>query len=298
MRRLPDFEAWAIFATVAKEGSFAKAAEALGLAQATVSKAIKRLEQQSKTMLFHRTSRQLSLTESGYAVLDNAQELVQLGAAMEATIIEQAKSLRGLIRMSAPMSYGLASLASLLPDFLHQNPDVEMSVQFNDQQVDLVAEGFDVALRIANLVDSSLLARRVRAVQLLVVGAPSYFATQGLPQHPADLAQHQALLYAYDKHGSNWRFYHASAGEFTQPLPKSNLKVNNADALLPALKKGLGLALQPDFMVAEALQQGELIQVLPDWQIAPLGLYLVTPPGRKRPARVEALIEYLVQNLS
>ena len=298
MRRLPDFDAWATFATVAREGSFAQAAKALGVSQATVSKAITRLEASTKATLFHRTSRGISLTESGYGVLESANDLLNIGKEVEANIKEQSESLRGLIRISSPMSFGISHLAPLLPDFMEQHPDIELDIQFNDEQVDLITGRFDFTLRIAKLVDSSLLARQVCPIRILLVGAPAYFEKQGFPQHPSDLAKHKALLYAYDDYGANWRFNHAIEGEYIQALPPSSLKVNNGDALQPALKRGLGLALQPDFLVGEALKTGELIQVMPEWQVASVALYIVTPPGRLRPARVEAFIEYLIKHLS
>ncbi len=298
MRRLPDFDAWATFATVAREGSFAQAAKAMGVSQATVSKAITRIEARTKTTLFHRTSRGISLTESGYSALEGANDLLNMGEEVEANIKEQSESLQGLIRISSPMSFGISHLAPLLPSFMEQYPDIEVDIQFNDAQVDLITGRFDFSLRIANLVDSSLLARQVCPIRILLVGSPDYFAKHGTPQHPSDLAKHKALLYAYDNYGTNWRFNHAKEGEYIQALPPSSLKVNNGDALQPALKRGLGLALQPDFLVGEALQTGELIQVMPDWQLAPVALYIVTPPGRLRPARVKAFIEYLVKHLS
>lgn len=298
MQPLPDFEAWAIFATIAQEGSFAKAAKVLDLSQATVSKAITRLEERTKTTLFYRTSRGISLTESGYAVLEGANDLLSRGEEVEASIKEQSESLRGLIRISSPMSFGVSHLAPLLPDFLEQHPNIEVDIQLNDQQVDLITGRFDFSLRIANLADSSLLAKRLCPIRILLVGSPAYFEKYGSPQHPSDLAQHQALLYAYDDYGINWHFHHQNEGEFKQTLPASRLRVNNGDALQPSLKRGLGLALQPDFLVSEALKTGELIEAMPNWQVMPIGLYIITPPGRLRPARVKALINYLAEHLS
>lgn len=294
MKKIPDLEAWALFAKVAETGSFARAAAEFSLSQATVSKAITRLEARMKIMLLHRTSRRLSLTESGYAVLERASRILEDGEAVEAEVAEQSNSLRGLVRVSVPMSFGIARLAPVLPDFMKTHPDVELDVQFNDKLVDLVAERFDLALRIAKLVDSSLLVRRLCKVRILLVGSPAYFERYGKPRHPRDLINHKALQYTYGRSGTSWRFRHKRHGEFTQAI-SAHLHANNAEALAPALLAGLGLALQPDFLAWQDLQSGVLETVMDDWEVEPIALHIVTPPGRSRPARVQAFIDYLAE---
>lgn len=295
MKKLPDLEAWAIFAKIAETGSFARAAAEFSLSQATVSKAVTRLETRLKTVLFHRTSRRMSLTESGLSALERAARILEDGEAVEAEVAEQSSSLRGLIRVAAPMSFGIARFAPALPQFMERHPEIELDVQFNDMQVDVVAERFDVALRIANLVDSSLLARQLCQVRILLVGTPAYFERHGRPGHPRDLAGHKALQYSYQRSGTNWRFGHRRHGEFTQPM-QVTMQSNNAEALMPPLLAGAGVALQPAFLVWQQLQSGELETVMDDWQVEPIALHIVTPPGRRRPARVQALIEYLCQH--
>ncbi|NHR05670.1 LysR family transcriptional regulator [Chromobacterium haemolyticum] len=297
MKRLPDLEAWAIFAKVAECGSFARAAAELTLSQATVSKAITRLEARMKTMLLHRSSRRLSLTEAGHAALERASRILAEGEAVEADIAEHSTSLRGPVRVTAPMSFGLSHLAPLLPEFMARHPEVELDFHFSDEQVDLVAKRLDLALRIASLADSSLLARRLCAVRILLVGSPAYFARHGRPRHPRELAEHRALLYSNAPGGQFWRFRHTDEGEFALEMP-SPLRVNNAEALTPALRAGLGLALQPEFLAWRDLQAGELETVMMDWQVDPIALYILTPPGRSRPARVQALIDYLAARLA
>lgn len=294
--RLPDLEAWAMFAKVADVGSFVGAAEALGVSQATVSKAVSRLEQRLKISLFHRTSRRLSLTDAGQGALGRAMRILAEGEALEADAVEDARQLRGPIRMTAPMSFGLTNLAPLLPAFMQRHPEVMLDIHFSDELMDLVGQGYDLAMRISSLADSSLLARRLCTVGIYLVGAPAYFERHGRPVHPRDLAEHRALQYAYARTGGTWHFRHPEEGEFSQQVPVA-LRANNAEALIPALQAGLGLALQPAFLVWEDLASGRLERVMNDWQVAPIALYLLTPPGRNRPARVQALLEALAQGL-
>ena len=297
MKKLPDFEAWAIFTKVAETGSFARAAAQVALSQATVSKAIGRLEARLNTTLFQRTSRGMSLTESGHLALERATRILEEGEAVEAEVAEQSSSLRGIIRVSAPMSFGLSRLAPIVPGFLALHPEVELDLQFDDKQADLIAERYDLALRIANLVDSSLLARRLCGVRILLVGSPAYFQKYGKPRHPRELANHKALKYAYSRAGASWRFRHKKEGEFTQVMP-AQMHSNNAEALTPALLAGMGLALQPEFLVWEHLRAGVLETAMEAWEVEPIALHIVTPPGRRRPARVQAFMDYVADSLA
>jgi DNA-binding transcriptional LysR family regulator len=209
MKKLPDLEAWAIFAKVAETGSFARTAQELSLSQATVSKAISRLESRLKTMLLHRTSRRVALTDAGQAALERATRILQEGESVETEVMDHATSLRGQVRVAAPMTFGISRLAPLLPGFMLQHPDVDLQVQFSDAQVDLIAERFDLALRIANLEDSSLLARRLCRVRLLLVGAPAYFQRHGHPGIPATCGSTAPCITATRPMVRPWHFRHA-----------------------------------------------------------------------------------------
>jgi DNA-binding transcriptional LysR family regulator len=296
MKKLPDLEAWAIFAKVAETGSFARAANDLALSQATVSKAISRLEARMKTTLFHRTSRRISTTETGLAALAQATRILEAGEAVEAELAEQSSSLRGSIRLALPMSFGLAYVAPRLPLFLDTHPEIRLDIEFGDELVDLVAGRFDVALRISELADSSLLARRLCTVRILLVASPAYFERYGRPRHPRELASHRALVYGHTRGGSGWRFRGAQGQEFTQVMD-SPVRMNNAEGLTPALHAGLGLALQPEFLVRDDLLAGRLETTMEDWQVDPIALHIVTPPGRRRPIRVQALMEFLTTQI-
>jgi DNA-binding transcriptional LysR family regulator len=294
MQKLPDLEAWAIFAKVAETGSFARAAAEFGLSQATISKAVTRLEGRLKTMLLHRTSRRISLTESGRAALERASRILAEGEAVETEITAQARNPRGHVRLAVPMSFGIAHLSPVLPAFMARYPDITLEIDFDDGIADLVGGGFDLALRISALADSSLLARRLCGVRVLLVGAPAYFEKRGRPSHPRELADHDALFYTQSRFGAAWRFSHATHGDFSISV-QAPLRVNNAEALTPALLAGLGVALQPEFLVWRELRKGQLLAVMTEWSPPPIALHIVMPPGRVRPARVQLLIDHLAK---
>jgi DNA-binding transcriptional LysR family regulator len=297
MPHLPDLEAWAVFAKVAEARSFARAANELGLSKATISKAVARLENRLGERLFHRTSRRLSLTETGRVLSVRAAQILADAEAVEAEALAQSATPRGRVRIAAPMSFGLEHVAPALPDFLAAHPAISIDLHLDDQVIDLVGGGFDLALRIAALSDSSMVARRLCRVRRLLVGAPGYFASRDRPSHPSELPRHACLGYSYLPSGNSWRFIGPSGEEHAVTVT-GPLRANNADALTPSLRAGLGIALQPEFVVWRDLQEGSLEAVMTHWSAPPIALNIVTPPGGPRPSKVTVLIEFLVRRFS
>jgi DNA-binding transcriptional LysR family regulator len=295
--KLPDFEALAIFAKVVELRSFAAAATELALSKATVSKAVGRLEERLGARLFNRTSRRLALTDAGRTLAVRAAQLLADGEAAENEALAQSAAPRGLVRLAAPMTFGVKVLAPLLPDFLAQYPDVAVDLHLSDAMVDLIGEGFDIGVRIASLPDSSLVARRLCAMPRYTVAAPSYLERYGRPTHPMHLAQHRCFSYAYLSTPNVWHFVNA-AGEEVTVRPSGQLRVNNGEAVLPALIAGLGIADLPAFIVGDAIAAEQVEIILGDWKQTEGAVHLVMPPGGPRPARVEALIEFLADRLA
>jgi DNA-binding transcriptional LysR family regulator len=296
MAKLPDFEALAIFAKVVELRSFAAAAAELALSKATVSKAVSRLEERLGARLFNRTSRRLALTDAGHRLADRAARLLADGEAAESETLAQSVVPRGLVRFAVPMTFGVKVVAPLLPEFLKAYPDVSIDLHLSDATVDLIGEGFDAGLRIARLPDSSLIARRLCAMPRHTVAAPSYLKTHGRPTHPMHLAEHKCFGYAYLS-TAVWHYTNA-AGEQASVRPAGPLRVNNGEALLPAVLAGLGIADLPDFIVGDAIAAGKVEVILKGWKQPEGAVHWVTPPGGPRPARVEVLADFLIKQFA
>jgi DNA-binding transcriptional LysR family regulator len=294
--RLPDFEGLAIFAKVVELRSFTAAAAELRLSKATVSKAVSRIEARLGTRLLNRTSRRLALTDAGRQLAGRAAHILAEGEAAEDATLAQATVPRGLVRLAAPMSFGVLHIAPLLPDFLATYPEVSVDLHLSDAMVDLVGEGFDAAIRIAALPDSSLVARRLCEMLPYLVGSPIYLDKHGRPRHPLHLVQHRCIGYSYTTTPETWRF--TKNGKSATVRPSGPLRVNNGDAMLPALIAGTGLGILPEFILREALAGGQLERLLPDWSLPSGGVYWVTPSAGPRPKRVEVFADFLIEKLS
>src|SRR6516164_4871285 len=296
MAELPDFEGLAIFAKVVELRSFAGAAAELKLSKATISKAVSRIEKRLGTRLLNRTSRRLALTDAGRQLAGRAAHILAEGEAAEDAALAQARVPRGPVRLAAPMSFGVLHIAPLLPEFLATYAEVSVDLHLSDAMVDLVGEGFDAAIRIAALPDSSLVARRLCEMPRYLVGSPAYLNKHGRPKHPLHLAQHRCIGYSYTTTPETWRF--TKNGKSATVRPSGPLRVNNGDAMMPALVAGTGLGILPEFILREALAVGRLERLLPDWSLPSGAAYWIAPPGGPRPKRVEVLADFLVEKLA
>ncbi len=297
MSRLPDFEGLGMFAKVAEEGSFAAAAATMGVSVATVSRAVTRLEERLGGRLFNRTSRRLALTDYGHTLAERAARIYAQAEEAEDFARETSSRPRGLIKLAAPLSFGARWVAPLLPEFFRAYPDISVDLHLTDAQADLIGDGFDAALRIAIMEDSSLVARLIAPVRRFVVASPAYLSRYGRPQHPHDLGAHQCLTYSNRRKRDVWRFTHDSGEECTV-TPTGALRGTSVEALLPTVLAGLAITELPEFVTTQYFRDQQLEPVLTDWRLPEGGLYFVTPTARARPAKVSALADFFISRLT
>ena len=287
-----------MFAKVAEERSFAAAAQAMGVSVATVSRAVTRLEERLGGRLFNRTSRRLALTDYGRTLAERASKIYADAEEVEDVARKSSSRPRGLVKLAAPLSFGARWVAPMLPEFFRRFPDISVELHLTDAQTDLIGDGFDAALRIAVMEDSSLVARLIVPVRRFVVASPSYIARYGRPQHPRDLHAHQCLSYANRAKHDVWRFTHLKTGEECSITPKGQLRGTSVEALLPTVLEGLAITELPEFIAAQYFPEKQLEPILVDWSLPEGGLYFVTPTARSRPAKVSALADFVITELT
>lgn len=281
----------AIFARVVEARSFTAAAAALDLSKSAVSKQVARLEDRLGARLLNRTTRRLSLTEVGAAFYERCARILVEVEDAELAVGRLQDAPRGTLRINAPMSFGQLHLAPAVADFLNGHPGLAIDLTLNDRIVDLVEEGYDVAIRISRLADSSLIARRLVPSRRVVCGSPAYFERHGVPRHPADLRRHNCLLYSYLPSAEEWQFVGPDGPAAVRV--SGTLRANNGDALEAAMLTGLGVALQPTFIAGRDLQAGRLVAVMPDYVDESASVYAVYPHSRHLSAKVRAFIDFL-----
>ncbi|EIG59145.1 DNA-binding transcriptional LysR family regulator [Bradyrhizobium sp. JR1.5] len=292
MDRLTELEA---FIRTVDLGSQAAAAAALGLSRMAVGRQIQALERRLGVRLLQRTTRRQALTEAGAAFYELTREpLRQLHDASDRAS-ESRTSLHGRLRLSAPVSFGVRYLPSVLSRFSEQHPGVEIDLVLNDRIVDLVEEGFDLTLRIGRLADSSLMSRRLALCRRAICASPAYLARHGIPKHPADLLAHNCLRYTQAGQSQSWAMT-APDGTKEVVTVGGNLAANNGTALMMAALAGEGIILQPLFIVDEALRDGRLVQLLSTYRLGELELHAVFPAARYMPVKLRRFVDHLVES--
>ncbi|HEU5135406.1 MAG TPA: LysR family transcriptional regulator [Steroidobacteraceae bacterium] len=288
MTDLADLET---FVAVADAGGVSGAARRLGLPKSIVSRRLARLESELNTQLLTRTTRGAALTEAGATFREHAARVVaELEAARDSLSPEG--ELRGLLRIAAPLSFGASHLAPLVAEFASQHPQLQITTSYGDRFVDLVAEGFDVAIRLGWLPDSTLVARRIGPVTGRLVATPDYIAKHGAPATLDDIARHPALMQGTEI----WRV--RDGDQIVALHPQGRFKADNGQALVAAVLAGLGIAMLPDFLIDEHIASGALITLLPQYPMPEAGLYVVRPPGDHPSRKVRVFTDMLVERLS
>lgn len=284
-------DAIASFIKVVELASFTGAAQALGVSRTVVSDRVMALEARLGVKLLHRTTRRVSLTEAGVAYLDRARQGLAVLEEAEAEAAQLTARPRGVLRVNAPVTFGFRHVAPAVASYLAANPELGVELTLTDRMVNLLEEQVDVVVRVGRLVDSSLVARRLAPCRIVVCAAPSYLAARGMPLHPAELARHDCLSYAYAAEGDLWRFERDGQQEAVRV--RGRVWSNNGDALYHAALEGLGILLNPTFIIGDALRDGRLVPVLPGWEAPALSVNAVYPPNRFLPAKTRGFIDHL-----
>ncbi|MGB0683920.1 MAG: LysR family transcriptional regulator [Magnetovibrionaceae bacterium] len=286
----------AVFVRVVEAGSFSAAAKALRQTPSAVSKQIGRLEDRLGVRLLNRTTRRISLTDVGSGFHERAKRILADIEEAELAATSERASPRGTLRVNAANSFGIRFIAPLIPAFLERYPDVDCDLYLTDRVADIVEEGIDVAIRIAALADSSMIARKLAPNHRVIAAAPAYLERVGMPRTPDDLKNHNALRFSFNSTLNNWDFVQAD-GSIRRVEIAGNLEGNNSEALLAAAIEGVGLVRLAKFVMARELREGRLISVLDDW-IAPepTSIYAVYQPGRHLSPKVRAFVDFLIEH--
>jgi len=278
------------FVRVVEAGSFAAVAEQMQVARSAVTRQVAGLEQHLRVKLLTRSTRSLSLTAAGAAYLEQCRTILGLVDAAESGLAEP-EALGGRLRLGLPLSFGLGELMPAVMDFARQHPDIHLELHYSDQRANLVEEGLDLSIRITGELQASDIVRRLGRCRILAVASPAYLAARGTPRRPDDLTRHDCLVYSLGPSRYRWNFQRG--GQAVTVTVRPRLVADNGTALVQAAAQGLGVALQPDFIVQPFLDSGQVAEILKGFERQPLGIFAVLPSNRYIPRRVSALMDHL-----
>ncbi len=289
---MPRLESERMFVAVVETGSFTAAAERLGTSSGQASKLISRLENELGVRLLSRTTRAVSPTEAGQAYFDRLRSLLDEFDNLGSAVRDASRAPRGRLRLTAPLSFGTVGIAPGLNEFASRYPEIELDVSFSDRVVNLVDEGFDMAIRVGRADDSSMIARKLCDVRIVIVGSPDFLQRHGKPQTPADLARFDCIIDTNVKEPNRWKL-RASNGAAIEITVSGRIRYSNAEACLKAAEAGLGLACLPSFIVGDALRSGRVVQLLQPFEIEPYTVHALYPHGRHLAAKVRVMVDFL-----
>ncbi len=290
------FASMKMYVAVVDGGSFSAAAEQLGISRAMASKQVQQLVEHLGTRLLNRTTRRLSMTETGRAFYERSVQIMSDVDEAEQVAGQMTRRPQGVLRVTIPLSYGQHRLAGILGDYAQAYPQVQLDISLSDRKLDLVEDGLDVAIRIGAMAQSDLIARKVGAERSVVCASPAYLARHGAPLTPAELARHACLGYTLSGSGAQWQL--EGPGEPVSIAISGPIRADNGDILRLAALQGAGILFQPHFIVGDDLAAGRLLRVLPDWQSAELGVYAVYPSRKHLSAKVRTFVDFVAAALA
>lgn len=287
------FEQMRVFTAVVDAGSFIGAAEPLGMSRAAVSRHVAELEARLGVRLLHRTTRRLSLTPEGEVFHARCKALLDGVEEAEAEITVRSGEAAGVLKLNVPLSFGLLHLAPLWSEFMALHPQITLDVTLSDRLVDLVEEGFDMAVRIARLPSSSLVSRRLASTRMVLCASPAYLRQRGMPARPSELTQHDVMAYSLFSMGENWEFTGPDGPVAVRVAPR--MRTNSGDTCRVAALRHRGIVLQPAFLVGADLLSGALVEVLPAYRSIDLGIYAVYPSRKFVAPKVRLMVDFLAE---
>ena len=290
---MDKFQEMTVFVAVVDAGSFVRAAEELDISKAVVSRLVADLENRLRVRLLHRTTRKLSMTEEGQSFYARCKAVLAEVEVAEAEVMAHTGQARGVLKLNVPVTFGILHLAPLWGQFLSRNPEVILDVTLSDRVVDLVEEGYDLAVRLGRLSSSSLVSRQLSSSRMVLCASPAYLKRHAMPMHPSQLTSHSIIAYSLLSTGDYWEF--AGPNGVVSVKVKPRMKTNSGDTCLRAAVEGQGIVLQPAFIVNQDLESGKLVEILPGYQSGEFGIYAVYPSRHNVSPKIRILIDYLVK---
>ncbi|MGB5408861.1 MAG: LysR family transcriptional regulator [Thiogranum sp.] len=288
------FENMTAFIRVVEVGSISGAADRLGVAKSAVSRRLKELEEHLGVELFHRTTRRMNLTDTGRAFYHQSVRILDDVLEAELATSQAHGTLEGSLKIALPSTFGLMHMGPAINEFSKAHPQIEFDLDFNDREVDLIQEGFDLAIRIANLPDSSLIARRLAPIQFVMCASPVYLEQMGMPQSPDELKEHQCLVYSLLRDFEYWHLTDSSGKEIKTKI-HPYLKASTGEFLKDAAVEGRGITLLPSFIAYKEIERGALVKILKEYKLPQMDAYAIYPQTRHLSQRVRAFVDFLVK---